>query len=123
MNNLNPLTILDSLLGDWATPKVRRLIHGLVLLAVAVAGIWLAANGDWTEFIVAIVAAVYAAANKANTPATDLADAGDDEPDVEDGLSYEEAGGLPLGDDESALYGDGADRGARYDGQEPLGGL
>lgn len=93
--NTNPLHLLDSLLSDWASPRVRRLIHGLLLLAAVIIGIWLAVDGDWKEFVAAMIAAVYAASNVANTPAVDLAPAGVDR-DVDDGLTYEESGGLPL---------------------------
>jgi hypothetical protein len=67
MNSLNPLHLIDSLLRDWASPRVRRLIHGLILLAVVVGGIWLAADGDWVKFAGALLAAFYAASNVANT--------------------------------------------------------
>ena len=45
--NFNPLHVLDLILADWASPKVRRLIHNLIALGVSLVGIWLAANGDW----------------------------------------------------------------------------
>lgn len=64
---MNPLSLLDSILADWASPRVRRLIHGLVLLAVVLLGIWLAAEGDWKKALAALAAAVYAGANHANT--------------------------------------------------------
>lgn len=126
--NANPLVLLDLLLGDLVSPRIRRILHGVVLLVLSVAGIWLAAGGDWQEAVAAFLVAAYAAQNKANTPATDLAEPGDDEPDEvdpEDDLTYEDLGGLPFGAgaDESGLYGDGADRG-RYDvRQDPLSGL
>lgn len=103
MNSTNPLVLLDSLLGDWASPRVRRLIHGLILLVAIIVSIWLAADGDWEKFIGALVAVFYAASNVANTPAVNLDPAGEDnEPD--DDLTYEEAGGLPY-----AVLDDGAD--------------
>lgn len=64
---MNPLTLIDTILEDWASPRVRRLIHGLLLLAVTLAGIWLAAGGDWIEALGALVAAVYVSSNHANT--------------------------------------------------------
>lgn len=64
---INPLDALDDLLEDYASPKARRLIHGLLSLAVAIVGVWLAVNGDWREFAIALGALVYTYANKANT--------------------------------------------------------
>lgn len=69
MTNLNPFNLLDSILEDYASPRLRRLIHTLILLVVAVVAIWLAAEGDWKKFLVALGATFYAAANKANTHA------------------------------------------------------
>lgn len=89
---MNPLTLLDTILGDWATPRVRRAVHNTILLVVVIAGIWLESKGDWKEALGALVAAIYAAANRANTPVVDLDPPGSDtEPD--DGLSYKDAGG------------------------------
>lgn len=67
MSSLNPFTILDSILEDYASPRTRRLVHSLILLVVAVVAIWMAAQGDWKKMLVAIGAAVYAEANRANT--------------------------------------------------------
>ena len=64
---MNPLTLIDSILEDWASPRVRRLIHGLLLLAATLAGLWLAADGDWIEALGALVAAMYVGSNHANT--------------------------------------------------------
>lgn len=66
--NLNPFVLLDILLADLVSAKARRVIHTGLLLIVAVVAIWLAADGNWTEFVIAVVAALYAASNKANTP-------------------------------------------------------
>ncbi len=63
----NPLEILDRILQDWASPRVRRLVHGLLSLAAVVGAIILAADGDWVIAALALIAAVYPAANKANT--------------------------------------------------------
>lgn len=67
MKTLNPLSLLDNLLADWASPKVRRLVHGLLLLVASVASIYLAVEGDWREFIVALIATLYVGSNRANT--------------------------------------------------------
>lgn len=96
---MNPLALLDLILADWASPRVRRLVHALVLAGVALLTIVLSVDGDWKAALLAAATAVYAAANKANTPSTALVDA--DAPDA-DGLdatdeakSYEDLGGLP----------------------------
>lgn len=67
MNSINPITILDSILEDYASPRARRLIHSLILLAAAIISIYLAVDGDWKEFALTVGATVYAAANRANT--------------------------------------------------------
>jgi hypothetical protein len=71
MDNLNPFTLLDSLLADYASPRVRRGIHTLILATLAVVALWMAAEGDWKKFLTALGVAFYAAANKANTQPTD----------------------------------------------------
>lgn len=101
---MNPITLLDQLLADYASPRVRRFIHALVLLVVTIVTVWLGAEGEWKEFGIALVTALYAAANKANTPATDLDLAGADS-DPDQGLSYEEAGGLPFPEDDPQARG------------------
>lgn len=67
MSNLNPFVLLDSLLEDYASPAIRRLLHAIILLAVALVAIWQAAEGDWEKFALSVLASLYAAANKANT--------------------------------------------------------
>ena len=67
MKTLNPLSLLDNLLADWASPKVRRLVHGLLLLVASVASIYLAVEGDWLQCIVALIATLYVGSNRANT--------------------------------------------------------
>ena len=95
---MNPFTILDSLLADYASPRVRRLIHGLIALACTGVTIWLGAEGDWRLALLTLAAALDAGANKANTSASDLSGpfegifVGDD--------SYEQAGGNPYPLDE-----------------------
>lgn len=68
--NLNLIALLDSLLEDWASPKVRRLIHALLALALFVITAVLAAGGDWKAALGTLAVTVYAAMNKANTPPT-----------------------------------------------------
>lgn len=67
--NLNPLALLDSLLEDWASPRVRRLVHALLALALLVVTTVLAAGGDWKVALGTLAVTIYAAMNKANTPA------------------------------------------------------
>ncbi len=97
MNMTNPLEIIDGILSDWASPKVRRLIHALIALGLLVGSAVLAADGDWAVAALALFGTLYAAVNKANTPATPLGDAGEIE--VDDDLTYEESGGLPFPED------------------------
>lgn len=92
---MNPLNTLDSILSDWASPRVRRLVHALLALGLLVVAAYFAADKDWAVAIPALLATVYAAVNKANTPATTLEDSGVDTT-VDDGLTYEEAGGAPF---------------------------
>lgn len=82
---MNPLHLLDSVLADWVSPRVRRAIHALIMLAVALVAIWMAVDGDWVEMIIAIATTLYAASNTANTPPADY-----DDP------RYEEASDVPL---------------------------
>lgn len=89
---MNPLTLLDSLLADWASPRVRRLVHGLLTIAAMVVTAYFAAEQDWSKAIAALVAMFYTEANRANTPATPLTSP-DDIDETDDGLTYEEAGG------------------------------
>lgn len=63
----NPLGVIDSVLEDWVSPRVRRTIHALLALAAVVAAIWVATEGNWGAFIGALVAAFYAESNRANT--------------------------------------------------------
>lgn len=89
---MNPFDLLDSLLLDWASPRVRRSIHTVLLLVAGLVSVYLAVDGDWGQFAISLIATLYAAANKANTPAIDLHPSGTVmEPD--DGLSYEASGG------------------------------
>lgn len=66
---MNPLTLIDSILADWASPRLRRLVHGLLTLAVLVVAAVLAADGDWGKALATLVAGVYTEANRANTGA------------------------------------------------------
>lgn len=84
---MNPFDILDSILEDYASPRTRRLLHAIILFVVTLVAIWLAAEGDWKKAVIALVAAFYAAANKANTdPDAGMADGlgyYDDEPETD----------------------------------------
>lgn len=99
---MNPINSLDKILADWTSPRTRRLIHALIALGLLVLAVWQAADGDWKVALASLAATLYAAANKANTPATSLDDAGVDHT-VDDGLTYEEAGGGEFPEDESRL--------------------
>jgi hypothetical protein len=71
MSNLNPFAVLDDILADYASPRVRRLVHSLLFLIAAVVAIWMAAQGDWKKFFIALGAALYADTNRVNTTPTD----------------------------------------------------
>lgn len=98
---MNPLTMLDDFLADYVSPKWRRRIHSLILLAVALVALWRAADGDWEQFGIALAGALYAAANKANTTVAPLTPAGVDH-ESDDGESYEDSGGRPFPEDEQS---------------------
>lgn len=76
---MNPLDALDAILIDWVSPRVRRLIHSLLLFAAAVLTIVLSVDGDWEQALIALVAVFYTASNRSNTPATTLPAGVDDE--------------------------------------------
>lgn len=99
MDTLNPFALMDALLRDYASPRTRRAIHSLLLLVAVIVSIYLSVEGNWKEAVLAMVAAIYAGANQANTPAVDLLDANGDSGD--DGRSYKESGGIPY----PSLYG------------------
>lgn len=75
---MNPLTIIDALLTEWASPKTRRLVHGLLGLALVVVSAWLAADQDWKVAATTLVLALYTEANRRNTPPQDGEDDEDD---------------------------------------------
>lgn len=96
------------------TPKVRGIAYAALFVMAVVFSAYQAAGGDWAEFIGGVITALLgltAASNASTTPV--LVEDEDGEDDAEDDLSYEESGGLPFPSDydESALYGDGVDRG------------
>lgn len=109
MSNLNPIAILDQLLADYTSPKIRRLIHSLVLLGAALVAVYLAAGKDWKQAAIALAASLYAAANKANTTVTPLDPAGYDSDPGDDDETYEDAGGAAFPDEhpEDATSTDG----------------
>lgn len=69
MKNLNPLAMLDSVLADWASARVRRLIHALLLVAMTAVTVWLGADRNWEAALVTLVGMLYVGSNHANTPA------------------------------------------------------
>lgn len=113
MPTFNPFDTLDVILADWASERVRRLIHGVILLAAFVVTVWLAAEGDWLEAVLALAGALYAGANKANTPAVE---------DDEDHESAEEASARLFGADEHDLGYDEDDEDAEYEHDPSVSG-
>jgi hypothetical protein len=67
MSTPNPFSLLDGLLTEWTTPRVRRLIHTLLLIAAIVITIVLAAGGDWVAALGALFLSFYTGSNRANT--------------------------------------------------------
>lgn len=95
---MSPLALIDALLTEWASPKVRRTLHALLSLALLVGTVWLAAGGDWTVALGTLVATLYTEANRVNTPDPDEDDdpSDDDEEDVEfDGTEFDGLHGGP----------------------------
>lgn len=118
--NLNPIALIDDLLTDWASPRIRRAVHTLITLLLALVAIWFAVDGDWVQFAIALGGMVYTEANRTNTPATDLLDADEIEPD--DGESYEDADGEPYPEihgQELPLFQPGSD-GDGFGGDAPI---
>lgn len=72
---MNPLTLLDSLLEDYLSPKARRTLHTVLVLAALAVTAVLTYNGDWREAALSLATAVYAWANRANTGVTTLGEA------------------------------------------------
>lgn len=64
---MNILHLLDALLIDWASPRIRRTIHTALLLVASIVAVWLAVGGDWKEAAIAIATAFYTASNRSNT--------------------------------------------------------
>lgn len=110
---INPFDLLDNVLEDYASPKTRRLLHALLSLAVALVGVWLAANGDWKQFAIALGALVYTYANKANTDPIPQQPVDSDEHDKWEAQPTHVDDIIPrtTEHDESDLYGDGAELG------------
>lgn len=82
------LHLIDSILIDWVSPRVRRLIHTLLLIFTAALTIFLTADGNWEDGLVALIAAFYAASNRSNTPAITLPAGYDQEEFPETDVSY-----------------------------------
>jgi len=112
---MNPITILDGLLEDYASPRTRRLIHAAIALAVTLFSIWQAVEGNWVEFVSALAVALYAGANKANTAPIPEQPVDPDEHAAWEAEPTHVDDIVPrtVAHDESELYGDGADRGTR----------
>lgn len=68
---MNPMNYLDSILSDYASPRVRRLVHSILLLVVAVVTVVTAVDGDWEKALLSLAATIYAGANRANTTPED----------------------------------------------------
>lgn len=68
---MNPLHVLDRLMEDYASPKVRRTVHSLLLLVAFGVTTYLAFEGDWRQAALAAAAAIYTWANRANTEPED----------------------------------------------------
>lgn len=64
---MNILHLIDSILMDWVSPRVRRTIHSVLLIASLLFAIWLSVGGDWKQAVIALAAAFYAASNRSNT--------------------------------------------------------
>ena len=78
MKTINLVALIDGLLEDYVSPAKRRIFHAIVSLVVGLVAIWLAAEGDWSEALIALGAAVYAAGNKANTKPDPVYEGGGD---------------------------------------------
>lgn len=91
MASSTPFDLLDALLADWASPRVRRLVHALLTIIMFVATTYLAADGNWKTAIISMLMGIYTSANHANTPTPALA--ASDRIQSDDGVSYENAGG------------------------------
>ena len=91
MRGFNPIHILDTILTDWASPRARRLIHGILALVFGAVAVYVSVEGDWDRLLPVLLATLYAAANKANTLETPLST---DAPYLDDGVSYEDEGGM-----------------------------
>lgn len=68
---LNPLELLDRLLVDYASPKARRTVHTVIMLALTLVAAWMAVGGNLTEFLTSLAVLAYAGANRANTDPVD----------------------------------------------------
>ena len=116
MTNLNPLTLLDNVLEEYASPRARRAIHAALMLVAAGVTIYLAAGKDWEQALIALAATLYTAANKANTDPVDTAP--DDEPEEAESLIFSavpEFGEDDHGDEADYDYGI-----VRADPEEPI---
>ena len=94
---MSPFALIDALLTEWASPKVRRSIHALLSLALIVATVWVAAEGNWEVALGTLIATLYTEANRVNTPDPDEDDdPSDAEEDAEfDGTEFDGLHGGP----------------------------
>lgn len=115
MTNLNPLTLLDNVLEEYASPRARRAIHAALMLVAALVTIYLAVGKDWEQALIALAATLYTAANKANT---DPVIKPEDEPEEASSLIFSDVAEFGEGD-----HGDEADYDygiVRADPEEPI---
>lgn len=85
---MNLLDLIDSILIDWTSPRVRRLIHTTLLIFTIILTLFLTADGNWEDGLIALIAAFYTASNRSNTPSVTLP-AGYDQPEFpETDVSY-----------------------------------
>ena len=65
---MNPLT-------DVLPPQWRRALYAIVFVAALIFGLWQAAQGDWVEFVGALLASAVNLLAASNTPAPEYDDA------------------------------------------------
>lgn len=108
--------MLSNPLTELIPAQYRRYVYLVAAAALFIYGLWEVSAGDIKSFLVALGSALVS-----GLAASNVSDNTDDEDEGDDGLTYAESGGLPFPSDydESALYGDGAERG--YTPDDPAG--